>query len=54
MAGGPNPYLDEFMEPLNLSDEEIDMLVAFLGSMSQSARDEKPEQGAGGSPSDEN
>ena len=34
-GGVKNTYLDPLMEPLNLSDEEIDMIVAFLGSMSR-------------------
>ncbi len=34
-GGGENPHLDEVMEPLNLTEREIDLLVAFLRSASR-------------------
>jgi len=32
-GGEPNPFLDGGMEPLNLTEEEINQLVAFLFSL---------------------
>ncbi len=35
-GGGKNPHLDPLLEPLHLNDQEVDMLVAFLNSLTGS------------------
>ena len=48
-GGEANPHLDELMEPIDLSDSEIDAIVAFLESLTSDAL---PEVGGGGDADD--
>jgi len=37
-GGGKNPYRDPLLVPLNLNDKEVDLLVAFLKSLTGSTQ----------------
>jgi len=41
-GGVPNPYLDTQIEPLDLTDQEIDLVVKFLESLNGQGYQDKP------------
>ncbi len=52
-GGGQNPHRDALLEPLNLSDHEIDLLVAFLKSLTGSTQWVTPSDSQTVTPRDE-